>query len=129
MALARKLGRHLRDPDVVVLSGVLGSGKTVFVRGLAASLGIDEDSVRSPSFTMVNEYPGKWPLFHFDLYRLEDPSELYELGWDEYLGRQGLFVVEWGEKAGDYLPARYYQVSFSIIDECRRDIGVSLVQP
>ena len=129
LALARKLEPHLRDPEVVVLTGVLGSGKTVFVRGLATALGIKEHVVRSASFTMVNEYPGQKPLFHFDLYRLSDPSELYELGWDEYLGRKGLFVVEWGEKAGDHLPARYYQIRFTIIAERQRDISVSLIQP
>ncbi len=128
LALARKLGPHLRNPEVVVLTGELGSGKTVFVRGLAAALGIDENLVNSPSFTMVNEYPGPNPLFHFDLYRLSDPSEVYELGWDEYLGRKGLFVVEWGEKARGYLPEKYYQVHFTITDEEKRDIIVSLVQ-
>ena len=129
LALARKLARHLRGPEVVVLTGVLGSGKTVFVRGLAGALGIEEQAVRSPSFTMVNEYPGPRPLYHLDLYRLGDPSELHELGWDEYLGREGLFVVEWGEKAGDYLPARYYHVCFAIVDEHQREISVTLVQP
>ncbi len=129
LALARKLAPHLRDPEVVVLTGSLGSGKTVFVRGLATALGIKEHLVRSASFMMVNEYPGQKSLFHFDLDRLGDPSELYELGWDEYLGREGLFVVEWGEKAGDHLPARYYQIRFNIVAEHHRDISVSLVQP
>lgn len=129
LALARKLAPHLRDPEVVVLTGVLGSGKTVFVRGLATALGIEEHLVRSASFTMVNEYPGQKPLFHFDLYRLGDPSELHELGWDEYLGREGLFVVEWGEKAGDHLPAKYYQIHLTIVAENQRDINISLIQP
>jgi tRNA threonylcarbamoyladenosine biosynthesis protein TsaE len=129
LALARKLAPHLRDPEVVVLTGALGSGKTVFVRGLATALGIKEYLVRSASFTMVNEYPGQKNLFHLDLYRLGDPSELYEIGWDEYLGREGLFVVEWGEKAGDHLPAKYYQIRFTIINENARNITVSLIQP
>lgn len=128
LALARKLGPHLHNPEVVVLTGALGSGKTVFVRGLAISLGIDERMVNSPSFTMVNEYPGPKPLFHFDLYRLGDPSELYEIGWDEYLERKGLFVVEWGEKAEGYLPRRYYQIHFTIISEQERNIKVSLIR-
>lgn len=128
-ALAQKLGRHFQDPEVVVLTGSLGCGKTVFVRGLAAALGIDDKLINSPSFTMVNEYPGEKPLFHLDLYRLGDPAQLYEIGWDEYLGREGLFVVEWGEKAGGVLPSRYYLVQFNIIDEQQREINISLVQP
>lgn len=128
MALARTLAPHLRSPDVVVLTGALGSGKTVFVRGLASALGIDDDLVNSPSFTMVNEYPGPRSLYHCDLYRLDSPSELYELGWDDYLGREGLLVIEWGERAVGMLPARYYQVSFTIVSEQEREIKVSLVQ-
>ena len=92
-------------------------------------LEIDEQLVHSPSFTMVNEYPGRYPLFHFDLYRLTDPSELYELGWDDYLQREGLVVVEWGEKAGDLIPDVYYRICFTIVGEHRRRISVSLVQP
>ena len=128
-ALAQRLGPHFQNPEVVVLTGSLGCGKTVFVRGLATYLGIDDELVNSPSFTMVNEYPGEKSLFHLDLYRLSDPSQLHEIGWDEYLGREGLFVVEWGEKAGGFLPSRYDLVHFNILDEQQRKITISLVQP
>ncbi len=128
-ALAQKLGQHFQNPQVVVLTGSLGCGKTVFVRGLAAALGINEKLVNSPSFTMVNEYPGEKHLFHLDLFRLDDPSQLHEIGWNEYILREGLFVVEWGEKAGEYLPIRYYLVQFKILDEQQREITISLVQP
>jgi len=128
IALAKKLAPTFKKGDVVCLTGSLGAGKTVFVRGLAAALGIDENDVNSPSFTFVNEYPGETPIFHFDLYRINDPSELYEIGWDEYLGREGLTVVEWGEKAGELLPQRYYSIEFGIISETEREISISLVQ-
>ncbi|MEW5993352.1 MAG: tRNA (adenosine(37)-N6)-threonylcarbamoyltransferase complex ATPase subunit type 1 TsaE [Candidatus Zixiibacteriota bacterium] len=128
LALAEKLGPHLRDPNVVVLSGVLGSGKTVFVRGLVTALGIDTDLVSSPSFTMVNEYPGQRSVYHLDLYRLQDVSELTELGWDDYISREGLTVIEWGEKAREYLPQKYYLIEFEIVGEQERRITVSLVQ-
>ncbi len=128
MALATKLGPHLRTPNVTVLTGALGSGKTVFVRGLAASVGLAADVVSSPSFTMVNEYPGQPPLYHIDLYRLKDPGELRELGWDEYLCRDGMTVIEWGEKASDYLPSRYYLIEFEIIGDTQRRITVSLME-
>ena len=129
LALAEKLGPHLRNPEVIVLTGPLGAGKTVFVKGLAAGLGLDRDKVNSPSFTMVNEYPGPNPLFHFDLYRLEDPSELRELGWDDYMTRDGVFVVEWGEKAGGYLPDTYYRIEFIILSDHERNIIVTFVKP
>lgn len=128
LALAGKLASLFKTGDVLVLTGVLGAGKTVFVRGLAAALGIDESLVNSPSFTIVNEYAGERPLYHFDLYRLGDASELYEIGWDDYLGREGLVVVEWGEKAGEYLPARYYRIDFGIVDEQQREIDISYVE-
>ncbi len=128
LALAAKLVRLFKPGDVLVLTGVLGAGKTVFVRGLAAAMGIDEGLVNSPSFTLVNEYQGETMLYHFDLYRLADSSELYEIGWDEYLGRDGLVVVEWGEKADEYLPNRYYQIEFGMVGETDREINISFVE-
>ena len=99
-----KLGRTLAPGAVVALCGGLGSGKTTFARGLAAGLGICK-SVSSPTFTIVNEYPGSTPLFHFDMYRLESESELFDIGWDDYLECGGVCVVEWSEKVpGAFLP-------------------------
>jgi len=128
-ALAQKLALFFRAGDVIVLTGELGAGKTVFVRGLATGLGIGEDLVNSPSFTVVNEYPGgKLPLFHFDLYRLGDPSELQEVGWDEYRRRDGLIVVEWGERAGYQLPPAYYRVKITPLNEQQRQIDVAYLE-
>jgi len=92
-----KIGRTLRPGAVVALYGGLGAGKTAFTRGLARGLGI-RMNVSSPTFTIVNEYPGETPLFHFDMYRLDDEDELFEIGWDDYLKRGGVCVVEWSEK-------------------------------
>ena len=128
IALAKKLAPLFRPGDLVVLKGELGAGKTAFVRGLAEALGLDGEAVNSPSFTIVNEYPGERPLYHLDLYRINDPTELEEIGWDEYLQRPGLIVVEWGDKAGHHLPSQYYVISFQIIDENTREINVSHVQ-
>lgn len=128
IALAEKITSLFRPGDVIVLSGKLGSGKTVFVRGLAKALKLDENLINSPSYTVVNEYPGDKPLYHFDLYRIADESELYEIGWDEYLDRQGLIVIEWGEKAKSYLPDKYYQIKFEIKDENHREIDITFVQ-
>ena len=92
-----KLGRTLKPGSAVALHGELGAGKTAFTRGIAAGLGINAN-VSSPTFTIVNEYSGDIPLFHFDMYRLEDEDELFDIGWDDYLDRGGVCVVEWSEK-------------------------------
>ncbi len=128
LALAEKILNLLTPDDVVVLSGELGAGKTLFVRGLARGLGLDVMHVNSPSYTIVNEYPGEKPMYHFDLYRLGDSSELVEIGWDDYLSKKGLVVVEWGERADEFLPKRYYKIEFSILNEKEREIHISLIR-
>lgn len=129
LALAEKLARSFLPGDVLILVGELGSGKTAFVRGLARGLGIDGSLVNSPSYTFVNEYPGgDRKLYHFDLYRMNDTNELYEIGWDEYLSREGIMAVEWGEKAAELLPQKYYLMEFRVVNETDRDIDISLVQ-
>jgi len=128
VALAQKLADSFVNGDVIILKGDLGSGKTTFVRALATARGISEHLISSPSYTFVNEYGGEPPIYHLDLYRLGDVSELTEIGWDDFVSRDGIVLVEWGERAGGRLPARYYLAEFSIIDETRRQIDLSLVQ-
>lgn len=127
-ALAEKLAGSFAPGDVVVLTGPLGAGKTAFVRGLAKGLGMKPEVVNSPSYTFVNEYRGEKPLYHFDLYRIHDNSELFEIGWEEYQSRGGLMVVEWGEKAEELLPDRYYQLNFAIVSDTEREISILLVE-
>lgn len=104
-ALGARLGRVLAAGDVVALSGELGAGKTAFVQGLARGLEVRSARVASPSFTIVNEHAGRVPLFHVDLYRIGDPSELDEIGFRDYFGRGGVVAVEWFERAPELLPA------------------------
>lgn len=95
--IASDIAAKLHGGEIITLDGDLGAGKTAFVRGLARGLGID-DRVVSPTFTIVNEYThGRIPLFHFDVYRLGSADELYDIGWEDYLSRGGIIVVEWAD--------------------------------
>ena len=101
--LGRELAKQLLPGDVIAYTGDLGAGKTAFTRGLAAGLGI-EGPVTSPTYTIVNEYlTGRLPLFHFDMYRLSSSDELFDIGWEDYLGRGGVCAVEWSENVDDAL--------------------------
>ena len=100
--LGARLGRQLRPGAVIAFYGDLGAGKTAFTRGLARGLGI-VDPITSPTYTIVNEYPGKIPLFHFDMYRLTSSEDLFDIGWEDYLTRGGVIAVEWSERVEDAL--------------------------
>lgn len=96
--LARRMAAGFKGTEVVLLSGELGAGKTVFAKGIAAGAGVAAaEGVTSPSFTLVNVYEGKWPVFHIDLYRLEREADILDLGWEDCLG-EGVVVVEWAER-------------------------------
>lgn len=101
--LGRKLAGHLSPGTVIAYEGDLGAGKTAFTRGLARGLGI-ADRVTSPTYTIVNEYAGEVPLFHFDMYRLTSSEDLFDIGWEDYLSRGGVCAVEWSEQVADALP-------------------------
>jgi tRNA threonylcarbamoyladenosine biosynthesis protein TsaE len=105
LALGQDLADALEPGAVLALSGDLGSGKTHLVKGIAAGLGLDPSTVRSPTFTILHVHEGgRRPLYHFDLYRLQSPDELYELGYEAYMYGRGVSVVEWPERAADLLP-------------------------
>ena len=97
------LGKILTPGVVIAYRGDLGAGKTAFTRGLARGLGYEEP-VTSPTYTIVNEYlGGRLPLFHFDMYRLASSDDLWDIGWDDYLDRNGVCAVEWSENVADAL--------------------------
>ena len=102
--IGEMLGRRLRPGTVVAYRGGLGMGKTAFTRGLSRGLGC-AGRVTSPTFTIVNEYDGATPLFHFDMYRLGSSDELFDIGWEDYLTRGGVCAVEWSERVDDAMPA------------------------
>lgn len=110
-ALAKKVGKLLGKGDIVGLVGELGAGKTVFVQGLAGGLGVKPaEYVRSPSFVLLNIYQGRLDLYHFDLYRLDNLTELENIGYKEYFYGQGVTAIEWAEKIVPALPAEYLRI-------------------
>ena len=98
--IGRSFAQSLKGGEVIAMFGDLGAGKTAFVRGLAKGLGIDA-KVSSPTFTIVNEYPGEIDLIHFDMYRLSSADELFDIGWEDYLARGAVCAVEWSENVTD----------------------------
>ena len=122
--VGERLARILRAGDVIAMSGDLGAGKTVFIRGLARGLGVTA-RVTSPTYTVVNEYEGTLPLFHFDMYRLSGADELYDIGWDDYLKRGGVCAVEWSERASGLLPEDCIFVDITTQDEAARRIEIT----
>ncbi len=134
-ALAERLARELTTPAIFLLIGELGVGKTVFVKGLAAGLDIDPDDVTSPSFTLVNIHHGRWPLYHVDLYRIDDPRALVEhLGLREILAAPAVVAIEWGEKVPEDpfegpTPLPVYRVEFLWIDETTRQVTIRRDSP
>ncbi|MDD6281797.1 MAG: tRNA (adenosine(37)-N6)-threonylcarbamoyltransferase complex ATPase subunit type 1 TsaE [Oribacterium sp.] len=111
-AFGEKLGAEARPGEIYCLDGDLGVGKTVFTQGFAKGLGIT-DYVNSPTFTIVKEYEGRLPLYHFDVYRIGDPSEMEEIGYEEYFYGQGVTIIEWPELILDLIPpeAKWIRIS------------------
>jgi tRNA threonylcarbamoyladenosine biosynthesis protein TsaE len=124
----RTLAQRLKPGSVVALTGSLGSGKTVLVQGICSEFGA-EKAVSSPSFVIINEYPGSrqgsriW-IYHFDLYRLENPDELVGLGYEEYFYGQGISLIEWADKVKDFLPEKRWEINLKIISENEREISI-----
>ncbi len=133
VALGERLGARLQAGDFVALEGPLGAGKTRLVAGIARGLGVDPDRrVPSPTFTLVNEHPGRCALVHADLYRLEGPAALEQLGWRELLARDAVLVVEWLSSVGrdaESAPADRLEVTISIVDPATRRIAIAATGP
>ena len=108
--IADEIAKNLTGGEFIAMYGDLGAGKTAFVQGLAKSLGI-ENHITSPTFTIVNEYEGRLPLYHFDVYRIADPDEMYEIGYEEYVDSDGVCIVEWAELIEDLFPNDYYKIT------------------
>lgn len=108
--IASEFAKTLKAGDTVCMYGDLGAGKTAFVQGMAKGLEIEEP-ITSPTFTIVNEYSGTLPLYHFDVYRIADSDEMYEIGYEEYVYGDGISVIEWAELIEDILPDNRFAVT------------------
>ena len=119
------LAEKLKEGTFIGLYGVLGAGKTIFVKGVAEGLGITEN-ITSPSFVILKIYEGRFPLYHIDLYRILNPEEEEEM-LNEYINSDGICIVEWAERLGSLLPKKRIDVKIRIIDVHKREIDIEYI--
>jgi tRNA threonylcarbamoyladenosine biosynthesis protein TsaE len=125
----RSLAKKLKPGDIICLFGDLGAGKTVFTKGIAEGLGIKRGRIISPTFVIIREHSsGRLPLYHFDLYRLNDPEDILRLGYEEYLYNQGVSVIEWADRLKYLLPEKYLKVELTVKSPTKRSIKISKIQ-
>jgi tRNA threonylcarbamoyladenosine biosynthesis protein TsaE len=125
-ALGKDIGKILHEGAIFALIGDLGSGKTSFVQGLAKGLDVSEKYyITSPTFTLINEYPGRYRLFHVDLYRIENSFELEELGLYEIINSGNVTAIEWADRLLDDFPSDYIEIKFKILDDQSRIINLT----
>lgn len=122
-AIGAEFARDLPKGSVIAMYGDLGAGKTAFVRGMARGLGLNAH-VNSPTFTIVNEYPGERELIHFDMYRLSSSDELFDIGWEDYLARGAICAVEWSENVSDAFFGDEIKVSIEKTGDASRKITI-----
>ncbi|MCP4373731.1 MAG: tRNA (adenosine(37)-N6)-threonylcarbamoyltransferase complex ATPase subunit type 1 TsaE [Deltaproteobacteria bacterium] len=126
LSLGKDIGKMLNAGTIIALTGDLGSGKTSFVQGLAKGLDVSEKYyITSPTFTLINEYPGRCRLFHVDLYRIEDLLELEELGFYEILDSDSVTAIEWADRLMDDFPSDYIDMKFKILNDESRMINIT----
>lgn len=124
IALGKDFAKELKVGDVVCLEGELGAGKTHFVKGVASYFGIDYDKVSSPTFTLINEYYGSIPVYHFDCYRLKSTQEALEIGVEDYLYGEGVSIIEWPSKIKELIPENAIQVEIKHGGISKRNIFI-----
>jgi len=127
LRLGVNLGKKLSRGDIVCFYGDLGSGKTTFIKGIAKELKVNPNHVNSPTFVLLNIYEGKMPIYHFDLYRIDDSSQMQSIGYDEFIDADGISLIEWSEKLEGYIPREYLKIQISHKGESKRMIQVDAV--
>lgn len=118
--IGQRLAALLAPGDLILLEGPFGAGKTTFTQGIARGLGVQDDYITSPTFTLINEYAGRLPLYHVDLYRLETAAQAQDLGLRDYIEGEGVTVIEWPERAAGLLSAEHLAIYLSDIAETKR---------
>ena len=124
IAIGKKLGKLMSPGDVIYLTGELGAGKTCFVKGIAEGLGIRGKDITSPTFIIINEYKGKIPLYHIDLYRIGVIDDLRDIGMDEIVYGKGVTAIEWAERIKDVLPDERLDITLKWVDDKTRSIEI-----
>jgi tRNA threonylcarbamoyladenosine biosynthesis protein TsaE len=119
--LGETLGKKLQPGSIVALTGDLGAGKTYLTKGIVKGLGL-KAAVRSPTFVIMNIYPGKTPVFHYDCYRLKDETDMEKLGYEEYFYGKGITVIEWADRIPGLIPETAIKIEFKICGENEREI-------
>ena len=114
LKLGKKISGHLKGGEIILLSGSLGAGKTVLAKGIAGGLGISKNDVLSPTFVLLREYQGKHRLQHFDFYRIDNPQDIFALGYQEYLYSDAVSIIEWPERLKFLLPKEFLKIKLSI---------------
>jgi tRNA threonylcarbamoyladenosine biosynthesis protein TsaE len=125
VGLGERFAKKLKKGDCVALIGDLGSGKTVFTKGIARGLGVrNARYVNSPTFVIIKEYKGRIPLYHFDLYRLDHHTSFDGMNYEEYFYGDGVTVIEWADKAKELLPKKHWEVGLKFSGESKRKIEI-----
>jgi len=122
--LGRRLGALLAPGDMVCMNGDLGAGKTFFSKSIASALGVEED-VTSPTYNIINEYEGTSKVYHFDVYRILDLEEMYDIGYEEYFFGDGICLVEWADRVRELLPENHIWIEITRLDENSRKFEFS----
>lgn len=120
LEIGRKISGSLKQGDIICLFGELGSGKTILAKGIASGLGIKNNAVISPSFVLMRIYQGKLPLYHLDLYRLKNTQDILVLGFEEFIYGQGVTVIEWPDRLGNFLPQEFLRIELSFKADSQR---------
>ena len=128
MEFGRNLAKKLKEKDIVCIYGDLGAGKTCLVKGIVDGLGVTDEYVRSPTFTVINKYCENNPVYHLDFYRIETEKEIEELGIEEFYGKEGITLIEWPEKIAKYLIQARWEVKIDILGENKRKLNVNLLE-
>lgn len=124
--LGKKIGSLLKSGDVICLDGDLGAGKTTLTKAIAKGLEVD-DYVTSPTFTIVNEYDGKYHVNHFDVYRISDIDEMYDIGYEEYIYSESVSIIEWSSIIKEILPEERIEIYIERLEENNRKFNIKLI--